>query len=208
MTIMSGKNNEGKNQTTEREIVKPDVLRDLFGFQNIRSIDDLVDNKVIEPEMHVVRGRSVRRYDKDECTKRYIQYLKDKNRRKPLLTPGSEDDNARRLKADADLKEARAEIEKMRRDELQGRLHSSDDVKEITGALVTQIRGELLALPGTCAMDCAAARTAKEAEGVVKREVLSVLKDLERFQYNRNEYKKRVRERTDWMSEKGEEDDG
>jgi len=200
---------EEETTTKKPEIVKPNELRILFGFEGVNSINDLVTNGIIEPVLIKERGRDVRRYDKDACTTEYIKYLRAKASRRESPHPiGAANDEARKLKADADWREAKAEIEKMKRDELNGRLHSSEDVKAVVGRLVTQIRGELLAFPGTCAMDCATARTPKEVEGILKRNVLEVLKDLEKFQYNKAEYKKRVRERTDWMNERGGEDDG
>ncbi len=189
-----------KKESEKKNLCRPEVLRDLFSFGDIRSIDALVSNGIITPIMAKERGRMVRRYDKDEATKEYIAYLKGKSKHKSEISADMNDE-ARKLKADADLKEAKAEIEQMRRDELNGQLHSSDDVKTVMSKLVVEIRGQLLALPGTCAIDCAAARTAKEAETVVKNATLEILKDLQRFQYNKKEFKKLVRQRTEWMNE-------
>ncbi len=121
--------------------------------------------------------------------------------------PVSQSDDQRKTKADADWKEAKAEIEQMKRDELKGALHSSEDVAEITTDLVMAVRAELLSLPGTCAVDCADARTAAEASGIIKEAVNNILNTLSRYEYDPAKYKALVKERETWIQNGKEEDD-
>ena len=142
-----------------------------------------------------------RRYDLIPTVNTYIEYWKNKAKNADLnLT-----DEQRKLKADADWKEARADIEAMKRDEIKGSLHSSDDVLKITLDMVMAVRASLLALPGMCSMDCANAQTAAEASGIIKNAVNDILNGLTDYEYNPEKYKELVRERETWIRADNEE---
>ena len=110
------------------------------------------------------------------------------------------DDDARRLKADADLKEAKAAIENLKKAELEATMHRAEDVEAVITDLAATVRGELLALPGTLAVDMANAQTAAEASAMIKNAVNMILNRLSDYSYDKNEFKKRVREREKWMN--------
>lgn len=166
----------------------------------------LSDERVRQIEMQGVfdsrsEGRS-KRFDLITCVNLYIEYLK-----KEAQSSRSQNDEQRKAKADADWKEAKAEIEQMKRDELKGALHSSDDVAEITTDLVMAVRAELLSLPGACAVDCADAQTAAEASGIIKEAVNNILNSLSRYEYDPAKYKALMKERETWIQNGKEEDD-
>lgn len=127
----------------------------------------------------------------------YCEYLRRQNK------GGMEDlpDELRKIKAEADLKEAKAAIEQMRKSELEATMHRSDDVERITTDLCMAVRAELLALPGMLAVDVASAKSASEAAGFIKKAVNDILNSLTDYSYNPKEYKKLVREREKWMNE-------
>ena len=172
---------------------------------SLTTLGNLDSAGVIEHVLVKENGKDVRKYYKEDTMSRYIRYLQDRVNKK-AQPPDPDGDAARKLKADADLKEAKAEIEEMKRDELRGRLHLSEDVEKMTGRLVAEIRGELLALPGTCAVDVAMADTPREAAGLLKRAVYPILERLKDFSYDREAYKKLVRQREEWMNDDPEED--
>lgn len=145
-------------------------------------------------------GRLIK-FDLIPTVNTYIEYWKNRAKEADLNL----DDEQRKLKADADWKEAKADIEKMKRDELKGSLHSSADVKAVTTDLVMTIRAALLSLPGQLAVDVANAQTPAECSGIIKEAVNETLNILSRYQYNSDEYKKLVRERTQWMNAEGKE---
>lgn len=145
-------------------------------------------------------GRLIK-FDLIPTVNTYIEYWKNRAKEADLNL----DDEQRKLKADADWKEAKADIEKMKRDELRGSLHSSADVKAVTTDLVMTIRAALLSLPGQLAVDVANAQTPAECSGIIKEAVNETLNILSRYQYNSDEYKKLVRERTQWMNAEGKE---
>lgn len=132
----------------------------------------------------------------------YIEYLRRGRENKENM-----DEESRKAKADADWKIAKAEIEEMKRDELKGMLHASEDVEKITTDLIMAIRSKLLAMPGTLAVDCAEAGTAREAAGVIKAAVNDALNGLAAYRYDPKKYAKLVREREKWMREVEEQEE-
>ena len=131
----------------------------------------------------------------------YIEYLKHRARDAGNLLANSTTDEVRKLKAEADLKEAKAAIEQLKKAEFEATMHRSEDVEKITADLVMAVRAELLALPGTLAMDVAHAKTPAEAAGLIKAAVNDILNSLIAYNYNPDKYKKLVREREKWMNE-------
>lgn len=155
-------------------------------------VRQIADEGYLASEKH---GRLIK-FDLIPTVNTYIEYWKNRAKEADLNI----DDEQRKLKADADWKEAKAEIEEMKRDELKGSLHSSTDVEAVTTDLVMTIRSALLSLPGQLAVDVADAQTAAECSGIIKTAVNDILNLLSKYQYDNNEYKKLVRERTQWMN--------
>lgn len=139
-----------------------------------------------------------KQYDLIPSVQIYIEYLR---RQKENPIADVVNDEARKLKADADLKEAKAAIENLKKAELEANMHRSEDVEAVIADLAATIRGELLALPGTLAVDMASAQTASEASAIIKSAVNTILNRLAEYSYDKNEFKKRVREREKWMNE-------
>lgn len=155
-------------------------------------VRQIADEGYLASEKH---GRLIK-FDLIPTVNTYIEYWKNRAKEADLNI----DDEQRKLKADADWKEAKAEIEEMKRDELKGSLHSSTDVETVTTDLVMTIRSALLSLPGQLAVDVADAQTAAECSGIIKTAVNDILNLLSKYQYDNDEYKKLVRERTQWMN--------
>ena len=65
----------------------------------------------------------------------------------------------------------------------------------------------LLSLPGRLGVDVATVSSAAECSEVIKKAVCEVLDDLSHYEYNPEEYKKRVRERQGWMEQLREENE-
>lgn len=163
---------------------------------------DLTDNRIrqLEDEGYLTSKTESgkKKFELKESVRIYIEYLK-RHKENPVLEVM--DDEARKLKAEADLKEAKAAIEQMKKSELEATMHRSDDVEAITTDLVMAVRAELLALPGMLAVDVASAQSASEAAGFIKKAVNDILNSLKDYTYDPEEYKKMVREREKWMSE-------
>lgn len=173
---------------------------------------DITDNRIrqLEDEGYFTSKTEggKKKFELKTSIRIYIEYLKrhnDSDRRFNQMMS----DEQRRQKAEADLKEAKAAIEQMKKNELEATMHRADDVESITTDLVTAVRAELLALPGTLAVNVANAQSAAEAAGFIKAAVNDILNSLIDYKYDPAKYKKLVREREKWMNEtkKDEEQD-
>ena len=109
--------------------------------------------------------------------------------------------------AEATLKHSKAKIAKLEAEDLEGKMHRSEDVEAMTADLLYAVRGALIALPGRLAVDVAQAQTAAEASEVIRQEVNKVLKEISQYKYDPLKYEERVRKRMDWDSIMGDTDD-
>ena len=144
------------------------------------------------------------KYDLPESVQSYIRFSVDSARGKQV---SDEDAERKKLRADADYKEAKARQEELKLAELEGRMHSAEDVEAATTQLVYTVRSQLLAMPGRIAVDVEG-KTAAEAADVVRREVCSVLEGLAAFEYDPKVYADMVRERRGWQTEDDDAEDG
>jgi len=147
-------------------------------------------------------------YDLVSSVQMYIKYKERSGKIQGALTVGladAMDDGTRRLKAEADLKEAKAAIETLKKEEFEATMHRSEDVETVMEDLIMAFRAEALAIPGAVAVDVAEAQTAQEASGIIKAAVNNMLNRLSDFSYDPNVFKRLVREREKWMNEQSEE---
>lgn len=176
-------------------------LADLFGFEGTRRIDQLRGDGVITGE-----GKPIR-YKLFDTVKQYVSFLSEKayGREQKQTVSDLEEE---KLRAEVDMKLAKAEAAKLELDELRGKLHRAEDVESITTDHVLFLRSMLMAMPGKLAVDCANCKTAAEAADRIRREVYYVLNNLTEYRYDPEEYKKRVRERRGWEEEqRGDRDE-
>ncbi len=137
-----------------------------------------------------------------ESVQTYVEYLKNGR-----SSSGGGSDEQRKTKADADWKEAKADIERMKRDELQGMLHSADDVEAVLTDLALEIRSSLLSLPGRLSKDIAAETSPTECSKMIKTEVSQILDQLSKYRYDPEVFKQRVRERQGWSNLEAEDEE-
>lgn len=104
----------------------------------------------------------------------------------------------KRRKAEADLKESKAVIEKLKAEELKSKMHRQEDVKVLMDDMVFAVRAALLALPGRLAVDTAAAGSPAEASDIIRREVHKIMQELAGYRYDPARFEERVRERMQW----------
>lgn len=105
------------------------------------------------------------------------------------------------------LKQTKADIAELEMNELKGSLHAAEDVEKITTDLVIAVRSGLLSLPGKLAVDVVEAKDAAEASEIIKKEVCSLLEELANYEYDPEEYRRRVREKKGWKDEKDTDGD-
>lgn len=112
-----------------------------------------------------------------------------------------------RRQSEVTMKASKAQIAKLEMQELQGKMHRSEDVAALTEDLIYTVRGTLMALPGRLAVDVAAASTAAEAAEIIRKEVHKAMRELSAYQYDPKKYEERVRERRDWETVSGRDGD-
>lgn len=171
------------------ELVTKKDLCQLLGLSS-RRIEQLVSDGVIAREGHPAK------YPLVDAVQAYIGQLKTTtSKRKQKENPELEKD---KLEGEARIKQAKAEMAELELKELQGELHSAEDVEAITTDHVLYFRSMLMALPGKLAVDLAGTHTAAEQSARVKQEVNFVLDQLAEYKYDPEEYAKRVRDRQGW----------
>lgn len=183
----------------KKDLRKVDEIARLFD-RTARRIQQLTQDGILP----TVDGM----YDLLPTVERYIQYLyakiDAKRRPQDLL-----DAEQRKRDADARYKEAKAEIAELELDELNGKMHRSEDVEALTDELIWAIRGLVLAIPGRVAVDTAEASTAAETSEIVRKQCYEVLEELSRYEYHSEKYMERVRARTNMELDKaGGTDEG
>ncbi|MDE6837282.1 MAG: hypothetical protein K2P33_02695 [Acutalibacter sp.] len=136
------------------------------------------------------------KYPLADSVQRYIAYLG----RDAVTEDEVKLDKVKRT-AEAQLKASKAKIASMEAQELEGKMHRSEDVAAMTEDLIYEIRGALIALPGRLAVDVAACGSAAEAAEIVRREVHQIMGELAGYQYDPDRYAERVRERMKWDAE-------
>lgn len=144
-------------------------------------------------------------YDVTVSVRSYVDFMLDSARGR---TAEDVDAEKKRLQADADFKRARADQEQIKLDELEGRMHSAEDVERAVGQLVHAVRSSLLALPGRVAVDAANAKSAPEVSALMQREVYAILDDLSNYEYDPKAYAAMVRERRGWVDAEGGSEEG
>jgi len=193
MTEIDLDKDEG-NLITTRKLAK--VLK--LSTERIRQLED---EGYFQSKL---KGRQ-KQYDFYPSVWMYLEYMKRHSTTAGMTLAEAQDDDARRLKAEADLKEAKAAIENLKKEEFEATMHRSEDVETIMEMLVMAFRAEALAIPGAVAVDVAEATTAQEASGIIKNAVNNMLNRLTDFKYDPAKFKKLVREREKWMNERIDE---
>ena len=112
-----------------------------------------------------------------------------------------------KVREEVRYKRAKADMMELELKELDGQMHSAEDVESMTTDLVLAIRSALLSLPGRLGVDVASQETAAECSETIKKAIYEVLEELSRYEYNPEEYRKRVRDRQGWKEQLNEEDE-
>lgn len=188
-------NSHAKDYRTSAQVAK--VFR-----MTSKNVQRLTADGIIETD-ETPNGR---RYDWDKTVEMYVAYLSDKahGREKKQTT---EELEQQKLQAEVDTKQAKAKMAELELKELQGKMHRAEDVEAVMTDLVLMWRSMLIAMPGKLAVDLAGEHTAAEQAERVKREVFAILNSVSAYQYDPDEYKKRVRERKGWEIDHGGEDE-
>lgn len=183
-----------KEKITDQTTVTIAELAVILGITS-RRIRQLAEEGVL----HTVAKNA---YPLAESVQAYLRFL---SARMP------EDDEVKYEKAkraaDLQLKASKAKTAKLYLQELEGKMHRSEDVKAMTDDLIYAVRGSLNAMPGRLAVDVAALSTPAEVSDRIRREVHLVMQELAGYEYDPEKYAERVRQRLDWEGSADPPDD-
>ena len=194
-----------EDATTVKNLVKVEIIAKIFQV-TVRRVQQLTQEGIIQTEEVTEGNRKLRRYDLMPTIMQYIKYLGDKaNGREQKASVADKEEE--KLQAEIDIKKAKAKIAQLELDELEGRMHSAEDVEAMTTDLCLAVRSALLSMPGQLSVDVAETESAAEASEIIKKTVNDILEELSRYEYDPNEYRRRVRERQGWLEKLEQEDD-
>ena len=142
-----------------------------------------------EGTLTTAKNNNKNQYDLYTVVKEYIDYMAKKSM--PKASSLEEEKTIEEIR----FKRAKADKMELELKELDGQMHSAEDVELMTTDLVLAVRSALLSLPGRLGVDLAEVDNAAECSEVIKKAICEVLEDLSRYKYDPEEYKKRVRER-------------
>ena len=186
---------------TKKNLQGSGIIARLFGVTE-RRVQQLAKEGVIP----AVEKKPLK-FDLLPTVQAYIKYLSGKAYGKEEKSSDDKTAEADKLRAEADLKMFKAKIAELEFNELEGKMHRSEDVEAMTSDLVYTIRGLIMALPGRLAMDVSQVKTASEAEVLIRSECFSILNELAGYKYDPGEYQRRVREREGWSDKIADEAD-
>ena len=186
-------------------------LAEWFGYTP-EWVQRLVGDEVLEPAgtREFGKGYVFHPYDAAAAMIAYQRSLLQARKPKDEKT---EDAVKRKAVAEADLKEFKAEQERVRTEALSGTIHRAEDVEGFFLDFIYAARELILTLPVRMAKDGYAAGSQVELEDVARRESDAVLEELSRFKYSRRFFRDAERERLriereNEAAKETEEDDG
>ncbi|RDY30179.1 hypothetical protein [Lachnotalea glycerini] len=180
----------------QKKMVSSEELGKIIGKSG-RTIQLLAKDDVLTYE----KNKNKNEYNLYTAVKEYLDYLAKKSY--PEISSLDEAKTAEEVR----YKRAKADMMELELKELDGQMHSAEDVESLTTDLVLVVRSSLLSLPGRIGVDVAEVSTAAECSEIVKKAVCEVLEDLSKYEYDPEEYRKRVRERQGWKEQQIDEKD-
>ena len=175
------------NMGKYEKMITSEELAKILGISK-RTVQALAQQGVITCQ----KTGSKNRYDLHVVVKEYLEYLAKKT------VSVSAPNEGRKLEEEVRLKRAKADMAELELEEIKSGLLSAEDVKDATTDLIMCIRSAVLTLPGILAPKLAETDSATEASEIIKKAVYGVLDGLANYEYDPEEYKRRVREKQGW----------
>lgn len=202
MTTPVDKLNKKENKINN--YVNSSELAEVFNLteRRVQQLTGFEDDSVLEP----VSDSKPYVYNLMKAVKSFIKYQQDQINGKSHRIKNSEKEG-QKLDVDIQLKELKLKTAQLEYDELDGKLHRSEDVEYMTSDLALTIRGMLTAIPSRCADDIAGLDDIKEVTHILRIEVNQILEKLSRYKYDPKKYKELVTERNKYELDYDEETD-
>lgn len=169
---------------TSETLVSTTELAAVLGV-SARRVQQLAQDAVI-----IAAENTKGKFPLADSVQRYITFVTSGNKTEEQVKLEMD-----KLKYEVKIKSAKATKATLEADELEGKMHRSEDVLAVTQEMIFAFRSGLQALPGRLAVDILAAETSAEAAEIVRREVNLVMEEVKNFRYEPEKYKERVRDR-------------
>lgn len=186
---------------TDKPMRSTDFIAELFNITP-RRVQQFAKEGIFKSEKDAT-GWSIDLYD---AVKNYLLYVNDGGKTAEEKTKSMTLEE-KKINAEIDYKTAKANRAKLELKELQGKMHRSEDVEEMTVQLLSFIRSQLLAFAGTLAVDLENVEGIARRSGVIKKSVNRVLIDMMDFEYSPERYKDLVKAREGWAAKEGDDDE-
>lgn len=155
-----------------------------------RRVQQLTSDGIL-PTTEIKNGkRTLRKYDMYKTVQSYIEYIEKKAEEKC-----GADKEEEKLRVEIKTKEAKLRMIEIQVAEMEGEMHCSEDVEAMMDDLVLCVRSNLLAMPGQLSAELAGMSDTAEISGTIGAAVYRVLEELSNYEYDADEYKRRVREK-------------
>ncbi|MFR3175579.1 MAG: protoporphyrinogen oxidase [Acutalibacteraceae bacterium] len=187
-------------ENPKQNLQSTDIIAKLFDL-DVRRVQQLAKEGILP-----AASQRPYKFDLLPTVKAYIRYLRDRANGKEAKTADTVKAEADKLRAEADLKQSKAKIAELQLKELEGKMHRSEDVEDLTNDLVYTARSMIMALPGRLAMDVVQAGSANEASALIRTECYKILDELAGYQYDPEAYRRRVRDREGWSDALADEE--
>lgn len=187
-------------ENPKQNLQSADIIAKLFDL-DVRRVQQLAKEGILP-----AASQRPYKFDLLPTVKAYIRYLRDRANGKEAKTADTVKAEADKLRAEADLKQSKAKIAELQLKELEGKMHRSEDVEDLTNDLVYTARSMIMALPGRLAMDVVQAGSANEASALIRTECYKILDELAGYQYDPEAYRRRVRDREGWSDALADEE--
>lgn len=187
-------------ENPKQNLQSTDIIAKLFDL-DVRRVQQLAKEGILP-----AASQRPYKFDLLPTVKAYIRYLRDRANGKEAKTADTVKAEADKLRAEADLKQSKAKIAELQLKELEGKMHRSEDVEDLTNDLVYTARSMIMALPGRLAMDVVQAGSANEASALIRTECYKILDELAGYQYDPEAYRRRVRDREGWSEALADEE--
>ena len=170
---------------TEKTTVSTTELALILGL-SARRIQQMAQDGTITAES---RGR----FRLSSAIKQYKDFIQERKRK--IVTEEDLKIARQARKAEADLKQAKATVSRLELEEIEGKVHRSEDVKALMDEMIFEIRSDLMTLDNRLSINIANARTPEEVKAIIQKEVDVILKALKKHMYDPEKYREKVMDR-------------
>lgn len=166
----------------------------------VQRIGQLAKDEVLVVRSHQDdEGHMSRQYDLALSVQGYIKYMMTTSSKDPKTEKREQE----KAEAEIKYKKAKARKAELEVEELEGKMHRSEDVELVVGDLISMMRGQLMALPGRLASRVVKLESVAKVIQVIQSEVYDTMNRLADYQYSAEAYAELVRSREGWNYDNG-----